>query len=448
MSSQAIEFPRVSVIGLGKLGAPLAAVMANGGYKVIGYDLNRDYVSAVQRGVAPVNETGLQDMIDEVGARLTATEKIEAAVTNSDVSFIIVPTPSKPDGFFSLDYVLSAIESMAPAIRTKQSRHLVVITSTVMPGATDGPIRQRLEKATGLKVGEEIGLCYNPEFIALGSVIHDMLHPDFILIGESDSASGDCLEEIYKNTCAKEPVFRRMNAVNAELCKISVNTFVTTKITYANMLADICDRLPGADVDTVTTAVGADSRIGKKYLKGAVGYGGPCFPRDNRAFGALADSLGARSDLARATDAMNDYQVERLERCILGLVGDSARVSILGVSYKPLTAVTEASQGLMLGKRLVDQGVKVTAFDPGIVNGRAAVDGWLTWAETLPDALNGCDLAVVVTPWDVFNTLPALVPDQSRLTIVDPWRMFSGNEFGNNVTLVSLGRGRTNRNAI
>ena len=124
-------------------------------------------------------------------------------------------------------------------------------------------------------MGPDLGLCYNPEFIALGSVVRDMLQPDMILIGESDAKAGDVLESIYARSCDNTPVIRRMNFVNAELAKISVNTFVTTKISYANMLADICDRLPGADVDVVTQAVGTDSRIGAKYLKGATGYGGP-----------------------------------------------------------------------------------------------------------------------------------------------------------------------------
>src|SRR5262249_2828965 len=156
-------------------------------------------------------------------------------------------------------------------------------TSTVMPGSTGGEIQAELERASGRKIGPDLGLAYNPEFIALGTVVRDMLRPDFILIGESDKQTGDLLEAIYERSCDNDPAIRRMSFVNAELTKISVNTYVTTKISYANMLAEMCDRLPGADVDVVSAAVGSDSRIGSKYIKGAIGYGGPCFPRDNKA---------------------------------------------------------------------------------------------------------------------------------------------------------------------
>ena len=174
-----------------------------------------------------------------------------------------------------------------------------------MPGSTGGTLLPALEEHSGKKCGTDFGLCYNPEFIALGSVIRDMLNPDMILIGESDARSGEILEELYQGVCESNPRIQRMNFVNAELTKLSVNTFVTTKISYANMLAQVCETLPGADVDVVTSAIGCDTRIGQKYLKGALGYGGPCFPRDNVAFSALARANGAPALLAEATDQLN-----------------------------------------------------------------------------------------------------------------------------------------------
>ncbi len=276
---------RVSVIGLGKLGSPLAAVLASKGHEVIGVDLNPEFVRLLNEGRAPVQEPRLQELIDASQGRLRATVDVEEATLQSEISFVIVPTPSDAKGAFTNKYVIEAVTAIGKALRKMDSYHVVNITSTVMPGSMGGEIRRALESASGRIVGKDLGLCYNPEFIALGSVIRDMLLPDAILIGESDTRAGDLLESIYRTSCENNPPVQRMNFVNAELTKISVNTFVTTKISYANMLADICDRLPGADVDVVTNAVGMDSRIGRKYLKGALGYGGPCFPRDNVAFG-------------------------------------------------------------------------------------------------------------------------------------------------------------------
>src|SRR5262245_10730941 len=276
---------RVSVISLGKLGSPLAAVLASKGHEVVGVDLNQEFVRLLNAGRAPVQEPQLQELVDASKGRLRATMSLEEATLQSEISFVIVPTPSDSRGAFSNKHVIEAVMGIGKALRKKDAYHLVNITSTVMPGSTGGEIREALEISSGRTVGKNVGLCYNPEFIALGSVVRDMLLPDAILIGESDLRAGDLLESIYRTTCDNSPPVQRMNFVNAEITKLSVNTFVTTKISYANMLADICDRLPGADVDVVTNAVGLDSRIGRKYLKGALGYGGPCFPRDNIAFG-------------------------------------------------------------------------------------------------------------------------------------------------------------------
>ena len=304
--------PRVNVVGLGKLGAPLAAVLASRGFDVIGLDVNKTLVDALNAGKMPIVEPQLNELIAENRPRLKATMHANEAIQNSDASFVIVPTPSGSDGFFSNRFVIQAMETLGKALKTKKGYHVVVITSTVMPGSTGTVIKDALEAASGRKVGPDLGLCYNPEFIALGSVVRDMLYPDSILVGEGDKKAGDMLAGIYLQMCETKPPVQRMNWISAELTKISVNTYVTTKISYANMLAEMCERLPGADVDVVTKALGADTRIGSKYLKGAMGYGGPCFPRDNVAFAKLAEKLGARADVAVATDAINNHQIGRV----------------------------------------------------------------------------------------------------------------------------------------
>src|SRR5262249_49826372 len=182
--------------------------------------------------------------------------------------------------------------------------------------------------------------------------------------GQADQKPGDRRKTISRQMCAKTPPVQRMNLVSAELTKISVNTYVTTKISYANMLADICDRLPGADVDMVTRALGADTRIGSKYLKGAMGYGGPCFPRDNVAFAALARKLGAKADVAEGTDKTNNYRAERLTNLVSKFAKGGTRIALLGLSYKPQTPVVEESHSVKLAGALADRGYIVTVHDP------------------------------------------------------------------------------------
>ncbi len=435
---------RISVIGLGKLGSPLAAVLAAKGHEVVGVDVNPVLREALNRREAPVQEPGLQAMIDRGGGRLRATDDCPAAVVDTELTFIIVPTPSDADGRFSNRFVIEALRAIGQGLRRKSSYHVVAVTSTVMPGAMDSELAPALEQAAGRPVGDTLGLCYNPEFIALGSVIRDMLRPDFILIGESDRRAGDLLQSVYDGVCDNQPAIRRMNFVNAELTKISVNTFVTTKISYANMLADICGRLPGADVDVVSAAVGSDSRIGAKYLRGAVGYGGPCFPRDNVAFSALARGLGARADIAEATDRINRHQIERLTELVERHLPRGGRVGILGLSYKPETSVIEESQPVQLAAHLMKRGHGLVVYDPEALPAAKAVLGPTVEAATsAADCAAGADLLVIATPWRQFADLPpaTLARKGGRVTVIDLWRILPAPAFAEVAKVVYIGRG-------
>ncbi len=439
------ELPRVNVVGLGKLGAPLAAVLASRGFTVIGLDVNKVLVDALNAGKMPIVEPQLNELIAANKQRLSATMDANEAVQKSDASFVIVPTPSDSTGFFSNRFVLQAMETLGKALRNKNGYHMVVITSTVMPGSTGGEIRAALEAASGRKVGPELGLCYNPEFIALGSVVRDMLYPDSILIGEGDAKAGDMLQTIYLQMCEKKPPVQRMNWISAELTKISVNTYVTTKISYANMLADICDRLPGAYVDVVTKALGADTRIGAKYLKGAMGYGGPCFPRDNVAFAALARKIGARADVAEATDRINNYQIDRLSALVGKLAKSGTRIALLGLSYKPQTPVVEESHSVKLAARLADAGFVVVVHDPLAQDAALGVLGdKVVSASSLETAVRECDLLVVGTGWPEYKAIdPAWCKRKDdRLTVLDLWRTLPTDAFAKVADVIYLGFGR------
>jgi UDPglucose 6-dehydrogenase len=234
-----------------------------------------------------------------------------------------------------------------------------------------------------------------------------------------------------------------MALVNAELTKIAVNTYVTMKISYANALADICERLPGANVDSVTDALGLDSRIGGKYLRGALAYGGPCFPRDNKAFAVLARDIGADPALAEATDAINIAQSERLGRIVASRLQGSNAVGVLGLSYKPDTGVIEESPGVALAAVLARDGYDVSVYDPVAV--QAALG-------RLPDDVHGCasvaellersDVVVITTPWAEFAELPLanLNGGQRRRVIIDCWGILPQDRYGEAIEIVRLGR--------
>jgi UDPglucose 6-dehydrogenase len=436
---------KYSVVGLGKLGASMAAAIASRGHHVIGVDVSRQAVEAVNGGRAPVQETGLDEMIAANSARITATLSHREAVLGSDVTFVIVPTPSDENGAFSLQYAAWAFGEIGDALADKRGYHLVVLTSTVLPGATRYGLLPILEQRSGKQCGRDFGLCYSPEFIALGSVIRDFLNPDFTLVGEFDERSGQMLENAYREIMANDAPCRRMSLENAELTKISVNTYVTTKITFANMLADLCERIPGGDVDVVCNALGFDARIGRKYLTGALGYGGPCFPRDNVALGYIARALGTRADLAETTDRMNRSLASTVMERLRMTVSKGSTVAVLGLSYKPFSHVTEESQGVALARALADAGARVVGHDP--LAGRFAAQELRDHAVVL-DAVGDClaqaDVVIVVNPDPAYRDLTAadFKNDRPSVTVVDCWRLLAGAlQHAPHVKYVAVGRG-------
>jgi UDPglucose 6-dehydrogenase len=398
----------------------MAAVLAAAGFKVIGIDRDPDTVAAVGAGTPPVDEPGLAELMSEVSGSLTATSSWEVAMTGSDVSFVVVPTPSDESGLFSIRHVLDAVTSIGDALRSTSREHLVVITSTVMPGATRGPIAAALQAAAG----RHVGICYSPEFIALGSVIHDLRNPDVILIGQDRPADGDRLEAVIRRFAGSSPPVARLSHESAEVAKLAVNTFVTTKIAYANMLADICGRLPGADVDGVLAAVGEDTRVGRKYLRAATPFGGPCFPRDNRALAALAESLGARADIARATQSLNTWHLELLVDEVRRECAPGQLVAVLGLAYKAGSTVVDESPGIKLASRLFDLGYAVSAHDAAAAGpARRKLPEAVRVRESVRDALAGAAVVVVCTPDPAYARIVDRKQLPAGLVIIDCWGM-------------------------
>jgi UDPglucose 6-dehydrogenase len=441
----------ITVVGLGKLGSPMAACLAARGYTVIGVDVDDAKVTAINEGRAPVFETGLDEMLERSEGRLSATTDLEEAVRRSQLTFLVVATPSEDGGGFSLKWVLPACETIGRAISTQDDFHTVVLTSTVMPGSTGGPVREALEEASGKRCGEDFGLCYSPEFIALGSVIRDFLNPDFLLVGESDARAGAALESVYRKAVDVEAPIARMNFVNAELAKLSVNTFVTTKIAYANMLARICERLPEADVDVVTDAIGLDTRIGKKYLRGTISYGGPCFPRDNVALATLARDLGAPAFVAEATDTANRDGIGRLADLVEERLPEGGTAAVLGLSYKPNTDVVDESPGLLLLAELAGRGVDAVGYDPAAMpNAARTLGGSARLCDSLADAVSAADVVVLATAWDEFKTIePSLLErDGPRRVVIDCWRVLPADQIGAVAEYVVLGKGSLRREAL
>ncbi|MBI2513667.1 MAG: nucleotide sugar dehydrogenase [Opitutae bacterium] len=415
----------VSIIGLGKLGASMLAGMASRGLNVIGVDVNQHAVDAVNAGREPVQETQLGEFIARHKERIRATLSTEEAVLGSDISFVIVPTPSDERGAFSLQYARYAFKSLGQALRKKNAYHVIVLTSTVLPGATRHGLLPILEQESGKKCGLDFGLCYNPEFIALGSVIRDFLNPDFYLLGQFDQRSGDALEQIHHRVSQNNAPVRRMTLENAEIAKIAVNSFVTMKISFANMLAEFCEKIPGGNVDVVSDALGMDKRIGRKYLTGGFGFGGPCFPRDNVAMNFMGGQLGVDSRLLACNDDYNRGLSRRYVEKLQPHFPKGANVAVLGLAYKPLSHVIEESPGVYLCRALSEAGYRVVGHDAlAAPYAETALKMHALVTSSLDEALKDADVVLITTTDKPYLTLTAdhLLRGRGQITVVDFWR--------------------------
>lgn len=417
---------RLAVIGLGKLGLPLAALLAEAGYRVTGIERQASIRRAVRAARAPFYEPGLDDVLRRVRPRLRLSARVADAAA-CDASLLVVATPSGADGAFGLADLLAAIRSLGAALRSRTRPHLVVVVSTVNPGDFDTHIRPALEAASGRAVGPGgLGLCYNPEFLALGDVLKGYQRPPFVLIGQSHDGAGAQVEALHRRLVHSSPVIHRCAFINAELAKLSVNVFLGLKISFANHLALLCQALPGADVDAVAAVVGSDPRIGPAYLRGGLSFGGPCLPRDQRSLATLARRVGVASPQTAANLAVNRLVDRALVRRVSRLARRGERVAILGLAFKPGTGVTVESPSMALAEALARAGRVVSAYDP---HARPDAD-WsrrtgVTRARTLAAALRGARVVVVATPWPEFRALTAaaLRTAAQDAVVVDCWRV-------------------------
>jgi UDPglucose 6-dehydrogenase len=396
----------VAVIGCGKLGLPLAAVVAEH-FPTVAVDLDEGLIARLQGGEIPFEEPGLRERLESVSLEFTVDFERAA---DADITFVIVPTPSE-NGIFTSKYVLDAIERFGRFLRHKPGRHTVVVVSTVMPGETSGPIRRVLEGVSNRKIGHRLGLVYSPEFIALGDVIAGLERPDMVLIGESDERSGEIALQVLSRVVKNDAPVARLSVLDAEITKIAINTYLSIKVGFANNLGEICERMFGADAVAISAAVGLDSRINRKYLKPAVAVAGPCLPRDLVAFSTMAKHLGVTADLADAASAINDRQCERIVTRVLGLSGPGDVIGVLGLSYKPGTYVTDTSPGIAVVEALLNEGAIVIGYDP-----MAKPDG-MALAESAQGLVDAASVIVVMTPWPQFRDLRFDI----QKTVLDCW---------------------------
>jgi UDPglucose 6-dehydrogenase len=351
------------VVGLGKLGLPLAAVLASTGFQTKGIDKNENLIKIISERRYQSPEPELELLLETHSDNLSFTNKFEE-VSDCSIFFIIVPTPSKVDGSFDNSYLILAISELLRCWENSEGEKTIVIVSTVMPGSCNQvfiPMIRRWEADHGNKLN--VALLYSPEFIALGSVVYNLRNPDMTLIGSDNPEDTKVFLEVMKKVTNGKPKNQILSLTEAEIVKLMVNCFVTMKISFANFIGELTSVIPDTNKYQISEALGMDSRIGGKYLRPGFGFAGPCFPRDNKALIALAKHFNLNPSLALATDEVNDRQPEQVFSQIISKNPGAKRIGIAGISYKPDTIVTDESQTLKLAALIESKGLEVNLYD-------------------------------------------------------------------------------------
>lgn len=345
---------KIAVVGLGKLGLPLAVTLAKG-YEVIGIDTNQALVDSIKQGKFHSHEEGLDTFLKKsLKEQLLEVTTDISKIQDTTVAFVIVPTPSASNGSFDLSIMTKALEGIGKQLKTMPVGYLINIVSTVLPGDTKSYLIPTLEDFSGKKHGVDFDVCYNPEFIALGQVLNDLNCPDNIIIGTDSEKAFERLMDIYNSSIVIdiETKINRVTIPEAEIAKISINSMLTCKITYANMISNLCEKIENVNVDHVTKAIGSDPRIGTRYLTGGLGYGGPCFPRDNCAFEFSMKKNKAWSNGIPGTIHNFNREVPVNLTLLIRRVSHECfnsrpvNIGIWGVAYRDGTDVIEQSQAI------------------------------------------------------------------------------------------------------
>jgi UDPglucose 6-dehydrogenase len=414
---------RVAVVGAGYVGLVTGACLAEKGHHVACVDVDPAKVAAIERGECPIHEAGLPEILRRnAGTRLRATTDLAAAVGASEVTLIAVGTPF--DGVrIDLSAVREAARAIGAALRGRRDYHVVAIKSTVVPGTTDEVVRPILEEASGRRAGEDFGVGANPEFLTEGVAVRDFLEPDRIVLGGADGRTIATLDALYAAFPGVPRV--RTNAKTAEMIKYASNAVLATLISFSNEIANLCSALGGVDAAEVMPGVHLAHYFspplpdGRRvtapivaFLEGGCGFGGSCLPKDVAALAAHGKAAGEPTPLLDAVLAVNRRQPERLvailRRHFPSLRG--VRVALLGLAFKPDTDDVRESPAIPIARDLVREGASVRAYDPAAMRAaRSVLPPEVACAESLEAALEDADAVLLVTRWEEFRAVPALL---------------------------------------
>jgi UDPglucose 6-dehydrogenase len=433
----------IAVVGLGFVGLSISSVLASKNYNIVGIDIDNQKCSDIRNGVLPLFEPDLGNTL-KIGLKkkLTVSNNF-SLIKNCDMIFVTVGTPQKSNGAIELSMIKKATTTIGQIIKKSKKNPIIFIKSTVVPGTAQNVILPILEKTSGKKANIDFGLISNPEFLQESNAIRDTKYPHAIILGGKQTKYMKKAKMFFSKMHPNVPIVIT-NFQTAEMIKYANNSFLATKISFINQLSNICQNIPGTNIDDIAKIIGLDSRIGKLFLNAGPGYGGSCLPKDISALINFADKIGVKPILLNAVKKTNHEQMNNIVSLVKKILGDiaSKRITILGTAFKPNTDDIRDSKSIELIKKLLKNKSKITIHDPKAIENTKKIFGEkILYATSIADALNKSQCVILMTHWKQYDTLNNnSIKHMDKKNIIDCRRILVKKELDAKYYAIGIGK--------
>ena len=398
---------KIGVVGLGFVGLSLTSVLASRGYDIVGIDTDKEKCNKINNGISPFFEPELENILKNGLKKKLKIRNDFSLINDCNFIFVTVGTPQNQNGSIDLSIIKKAISTIGENLQKNKKKPIILIKSTVIPGTIKKIILPILEKKSNKKNGKDFGLISNPEFLQESSAIRDTKFPHAVVLGGNQTEFMKKAKKLFVKLHPHTPIIIT-NHQTAEMIKYANNSFLATKISFINQLSNICQKIPGANIDDIGKTIGLDPRIGKLFLNAGPGYGGSCLPKDMKALINFANISGINPSLLNAVEEVNTKQLEEIIKITKQKFGNltGKKITILGTAFKPNTDDIRDSVAVELIKKLLKKKAKITIHDPkAIKNTRKIFKEKIIYAKTIEDALTQSQCAIIMTQWKQYEKL-------------------------------------------
>ena len=434
---------KIGIVGLGFVGLSLTSVLASKGYRTVGIDIDKRKCEKISNGNSPFFEPDLEKTLRS-GLKKELTIGNDFSLLNDcDFIFVTVGTPQSENGTIDLSMIKKSITTIGKDLHKNNKNPIILIKSTVVPGTIKNTILPILEKKSNKKEGKDFGLISNPEFLQESSAIKDTKFPHAVVLGGQETKYMRKANNFFSKFHPKTPIIIT-NHQTAEMIKYANNSFLATKISFINQLSNICQNIPGANIDDIAKTIGLDPRIGKLFLNAGPGYGGSCLPKDMKALINFANNVGINPTLLNAVEEINIKQIDQIISLIKQKLGDisSKRITILGTAFKSDTDDIRDSVAIKLIKKLLKRKAKIIIHDPKAIQNTMNIFGKrISYAKSINDALSKSQCVVIMTQWKQYENLNNnQIKQMTKKFIIDCRRMLVKKELDGDYFAIGLGK--------